>query len=89
MSHRDAALKAAVQGVGIAFAYWSAEWMRPLLARKQLIPLLEKFSPPFPGWYLYFPKQRYMSPAVRAVIDFLRDRHSGKDIAKPKQLSAR
>lgn len=82
VSHRDVALKAAVQGVGIAFAYWSEIWMRPLIAKKQLIPVLEEFSPSFPGWFLYFPKQRYMSPAVRAVIDFLRDRHSGKDVAK-------
>lgn len=72
VSHRDIALRAAVQGVGIAFTYWTDHWMRPLVEEGELVPLLERFSPPFPGWFLYYPKQRYMSAAVRSVIEFLR-----------------
>ncbi len=72
VSHRDVALRAAAQGVGIAFAYWSDEWLRPLIDAGKLVPLLEAFSPPFPGWFLYYPKQRYTPPAVRALVDFLR-----------------
>jgi DNA-binding transcriptional LysR family regulator len=85
VSHREVALAAAAQGVGIAFAYWSDRWMAPLLQSGALVPLLQEFSPPFPGWHLYYPRQRYTLPAVRALIDFLRRHASGKSagIAKP------
>ncbi|GGF86162.1 LysR family transcriptional regulator [Azorhizobium oxalatiphilum] len=72
VSHREMALEAAAQGVGIAFAYWSARWMQPLLEAGRLETVLEAFCPPFPGWHLYYPRQRYALPAVRALIDFLR-----------------
>jgi DNA-binding transcriptional LysR family regulator len=71
VSHRDTALQAATQGAGIAFTYWSDHWLKPLVDSGQLVPLLEEFSPPFPGWFLYYPKQRYAAAAVRALIDFL------------------
>nr|HML29703.1 LysR substrate-binding domain-containing protein [Hyphomicrobium sp.] len=61
---------AAVQGVGIAF--WTEHAVRPFIDEGRLVPMLEKFSPYFPGWYLTYPRQRYMSAAVRAVVDFLR-----------------
>jgi DNA-binding transcriptional LysR family regulator len=78
VSHRDVALSAAAQGVGIAFAYWSDRWLQPLLDQGSLVPILEEFSPPFPGWFLYYPKQRYAAPAIRALVDFLR-RTAGRD----------
>ncbi|MBN8468309.1 LysR family transcriptional regulator [Corallococcus exiguus] len=81
VSHRDVALTAAAQGVGIAFAYWSEQWLRPLLDAGRLVPVLEEFSPPFPGWYLYYPKQRYTPAAVRALVDFLR--RETKPAARP------
>jgi DNA-binding transcriptional LysR family regulator len=71
VSHRDTALQAAAQGAGIAFAYWSDHWLKPLIDSGQLVPLLEDFSPAFPGWFLYYPRQRYAAAAVRALIDFL------------------
>ncbi len=70
VSCAEIAIKAAVQGVGIAF--WSETEVRSLIATGQLVPLLEKFSPHFPGWYLTYPQQREMSAAVRAVVDFFR-----------------
>jgi len=72
VSHRDTALIAAAQGVGVAFAYWSSQWMQPLINAGKLVPLLESYSPDFPGWYLYYARQQHTPPAVRAVIDFLR-----------------
>jgi len=36
-----------------------------------LVRLLEEWSPPFPGFYLYYPSRRQMLPALRALIDFL------------------
>ena len=70
VSHRDAALSAALQGVGIAF--WSELLVRPFIVQGRLVPLLEEFSPPFSGWHLTFPKQRHMPPAVRCFVDFMR-----------------
>ena len=70
VSHRDMALAAALQGVGVA--YWSEARARPMIEAGRLVPLLEEWSPPFPGWHLYYPTQRYTPATVRALADFLR-----------------
>ncbi len=70
VSHRDTAVNAALQDVGIAF--WSEHWLRPFIADGRLVPLLEDFSPTFPGWYVCYPRQRHTPAAVRAFVDFLR-----------------
>jgi DNA-binding transcriptional LysR family regulator len=33
---------------------------------------LERFSTPFAGFYLYYPQRRNASPALRALIEYLR-----------------
>jgi len=70
VSHRDMAIAAAVQGVGIAF--WAEELLRPLIDEGKLVALLEEWCGTFPGWFLYYPKQRYTPPCLRAFVDFLR-----------------
>jgi len=35
---------------------------------------LEDWSPPFAGLYLYYPSRRHTPPALRAFIDFVRER---------------
>lgn len=72
VSHRAMAIAAAVQGVGIAF--WAEELVRPLIDEGKLVPLLEEWCATFPGWFLYYPKQRHTPPSVRAFVDFLRQR---------------
>ena len=47
--------------------------VRDELARGDLVPVLERFSTPFPGFYLYYPQRRSASPALRALIDHLKD----------------
>jgi DNA-binding transcriptional LysR family regulator len=42
------------------------------VARGELVPVLEEFSTPFPGFYLYYPQRRHASPALRALVDYLR-----------------
>jgi DNA-binding transcriptional LysR family regulator len=37
----------------------------------ELVPVLEEFSTPFPGFYLYYPQRRHASPALRALVDYL------------------
>ncbi|TCB40665.1 LysR family transcriptional regulator [Rhizobium leguminosarum bv. viciae] len=74
VSHREMALAAAVQGVGIAF--WAEDLVRPLIEDGKLVPLLEEWCGTFPGWFLCYPSQRYTPPSLRAFVDFLR-RDSG------------
>jgi DNA-binding transcriptional LysR family regulator len=69
VSQRDLAVAAAVQGVGLAFR--GEELLRPLIGQGRLVPLLEEWCGAFPGWYLCHPKQRYISPSVRAFVDFV------------------
>ena len=75
VSQRDMAIAAAVQGVGIAF--WAEELVRPLIDDGKLVPLLEHWCGTFPGWFLYYPKQRHTPPSVRAFVDFLRAPKTG------------
>ncbi|NUO37886.1 MAG: hypothetical protein HOQ17_12010 [Gemmatimonadaceae bacterium] len=46
--------------------------VRDGIASGELVPVLEEFSTPFPGFYLYYPQRRHASPALRALIDYLR-----------------
>jgi len=36
---------------------------------------LDAFCPPFPGFYLYYPRRARSSPKLEALVDFLRRRH--------------
>ncbi len=67
---KDFGVQAAVDGVGIAFA--SQQLIAPHIAEGRLVALLETWSAPFPGYYLCYPAQRQMAPALRAVIDTIR-----------------
>jgi DNA-binding transcriptional LysR family regulator len=57
-------------GAGLAMLYEGQ--VRDDVARGDLVRVLEEFSTPFPGFYLYYPQRRHASPALRALIDYLR-----------------
>lgn len=40
----------------------------------RLVPVLEDWSPPFPGYHLYYPSRRLASPAFALLVDALRFR---------------
>jgi DNA-binding transcriptional LysR family regulator len=65
----EIAIQAAIDGVGLAFLF--EHQIRSSLKARKLVPVLRDWSPPFPGFYLYYPSRRQMSPALRAFIDFL------------------
>ena len=45
------------------------------IARGELVAVLEEYSTRIAGTYLYYPQRRHVSPALRALIDYLtRDR---------------
>ncbi|UHD45770.1 LysR family transcriptional regulator [Aureimonas altamirensis] len=67
-------LRTALAGGGITFAL--EETFRPFVESGELVPLLEDFLPPFPGFFLYFPQRRNMAPKMRALIEHVRHSNS-------------
>jgi DNA-binding transcriptional LysR family regulator len=65
----EIAIRAALDGIGLAYLF--DYQVRPFVTAGKLVRLLQEWSPPFPGFYLYYPSRRQMPPALRAVIDFL------------------
>ena len=63
-------IRLARAGVGLAIVY--EDQVREEIARGELVPVLEKFCEPFPGYYLFYPQRRHASPALRALVEHLR-----------------
>ncbi len=69
-SEKAFGVQAAVNGLGIAFA--SEHLIKAHISEGRLAPVLEAWSARFPGYYLCYPAQRRMAPALRALIDAIR-----------------
>ncbi|WP_163267918.1 LysR family transcriptional regulator [Chelativorans alearense] len=66
-------LRAAVEGTGIIQALH--DMVAPDLAAGRLVTVLDDWAPPpVDGWFLYYPSRRQMRPALKALVDFLRER---------------
>jgi len=63
-------VRAAIDGAGLAFM--SEERAAPHLASGELVRVLEDWCPPFPGFFLYYPRQRQLPAALAALIETLR-----------------
>jgi DNA-binding transcriptional LysR family regulator len=63
-------IRLARAGLGLTIVY--EEQVRDEVARGELVPVLQAFCEPFPGYYLYYPHRRHASPALRALIEHLR-----------------
>ena len=48
------------------------ETFQPYVERGELVPLLEDFCPPFPGFYLYYPRRQRQPLKLRALVDHIR-----------------
>ena len=57
-------------GAGVAFL--SEDRAAPHLASGALERVLEDWSPPFPGFFLYYPSRRQQPAALTALIETLR-----------------
>jgi DNA-binding transcriptional LysR family regulator len=66
----DLVLRAAIDGVGLAFM--DEERAAPHFASGALVRVLEDWCPPFPGFFLYYPRQRQLPAALSALIETLR-----------------
>jgi DNA-binding transcriptional LysR family regulator len=63
-------IRLALAGAGVTMA--REDRVRADIKSGALIAVLEEFSTPFPGYYLYYPQRRHASPALRALTDYLR-----------------
>jgi DNA-binding transcriptional LysR family regulator len=70
VSDGDLAIRAALEGVGIARLPQIA--IDTHIAKKRLVPLLEDWMPRSVGFYLYYPSRRQVPAALKAFIDFLK-----------------
>ena len=66
----DVVTDAALAGVGLAYLF--EEQLASLLQAGALSRVLEDWCPPFPGFFLYYPGRRQVSPALAASIDAFR-----------------
>jgi DNA-binding transcriptional LysR family regulator len=64
-------VRLAREGIGLALG--REDRVAPYVERGELEVVLEEYSTPYPGFYLYYPQRRQASPALRALIDYLRD----------------
>lgn len=76
-NHQDIVVPAALQGLGIFYAYNDDE-IAEALERGRLKRILVDWSLTVPGLYLYYSNRRHIQPALRAFIDCLLDRDEGK-----------
>ncbi len=70
VSDGDLALRAALDGIGIARLPLSG--IETHLARKRLVPLLGDWMPRSVGFYLYYPSRRQIPAALKAFIGFVK-----------------
>jgi DNA-binding transcriptional LysR family regulator len=68
----DLMVSGALGGVGLGIVM--EDQVTAEVADGRLVRVLEDWSPPFPGYHLYYPSRRQPTPAFTALIDALRYR---------------
>jgi DNA-binding transcriptional LysR family regulator len=63
-------IRAALAGAGLGLAY--EEQVAEYVAKRRLIRVLEDWSPPFPGFFIYYPSRRHQPAALSALVHALR-----------------
>ena len=69
-------LRLARDGAGLTLGM--EETLRPYIETGELVTVLEKFCPPFPGFFLYYPRRTQTPAKLKAFVDFLRKRSRSK-----------
>jgi len=77
-NHQDIIVPAALQGLGILYAY-NDDDIAEALHDGRLRRVLADWSPTVPGLYLYYSSRRHMLPGLRAFIDCMLDRDLGSE----------
>lgn len=66
----DLVIQATLAGAGIGLAY--EEQVSQHIAKGRLVRVLEDWSPPFPGFFLYYPSRHHQPAALSALVHALR-----------------
>jgi DNA-binding transcriptional LysR family regulator len=70
LDDEDLVLQAALDDAGVALV--AGERAAPHIAQGQLIHVMEDWTPPFPGYFLYYPHRKQQPAALAAVIETFR-----------------
>lgn len=70
LNDMDLLVKAVLDGIGVG--YIPELLVAPHIADGSLVPLLENWSRPVSGVFLYYPSRRQMPGPLRAFVDFMR-----------------
>ena len=62
-------VEAALEGVGLAYTF--EQLSLPHIRAKRLKRVLSRFSPTFPGFYLYYPSRRQQPSKLKAFVDYV------------------
>jgi DNA-binding transcriptional LysR family regulator len=81
--HSDIGVAAALQGLGIAYAY-DRERIDEHLTRGRLVQVLADWSITRPGLFLDHPSRRHVPAALRAFIECLLDKDLPEDKRRPR-----
>jgi len=63
-------IQAALAGVGLGLAY--EDQVAKYIAKRRLIRVLEDWTPPIPGFFMYYPSRRHQPAALSALVNALR-----------------
>jgi DNA-binding transcriptional LysR family regulator len=63
-------IQAALAGVGLGLVY--EEQVAADIAQQRLIRVLADWTPPFPGFFMYYPNRQHQSAALSALVSALR-----------------
>jgi DNA-binding transcriptional LysR family regulator len=66
-------IQAALAGVGLGLAY--EEQVAEYVAKRRLVRVLEDWSPPFPGFFVYYSSRRHQPVALSALVGAIRLSH--------------
>jgi DNA-binding transcriptional LysR family regulator len=70
LDDEDLVMQAALDGAGLALV--AQHRAAPHLAEGGLLRIMEDWTPPFPGFFLYYPHRKHQPGALTAVIDTFR-----------------
>lgn len=63
-------IEAALAGVGLGLAY--EEQVAQYIAERRLVRVLEEWTPPIPGFFLFYPSRQLQPAALSALVNALR-----------------
>ncbi len=69
-------VEAAVEGVGLAYTF--EQLSLPHIRAKRLKRVLSRYSPTFPGFYLYYPSRRQQPSKLKAFVDHVLHRTAAR-----------